>query len=77
MSELETELEGLTHNTVIQMLSGHGVPINVALRIDNLHGEIGWALAGVGEPWTSEKLARGITAANGYYKVIVAGEDYE
>lgn len=67
----------MTHGTVIQLFSGDGEPINVALRIDNLDGEIGWALAGVAEPFPSEKVARGIIAAKGYYGVLVAGEDYE
>ncbi len=77
MSDLAVELDGLTHGTVIQMFSGEGAPINVALRIDNLDGEVGWALAGHADPWTSERVALGIAAAEGRYTVVVAGEDYE
>jgi len=69
--ELTKDLEALDHGSVIRMLSAVGEPINVALRIDDLDGLIGWALAGVGDPWPSEKLARGIAAANGYFEVLV------
>jgi hypothetical protein len=76
-AELAVELEGLSHGTVIQLFSGHDMAINVALRIDDLDGLIGWALAGVGKPSSSERVARGIAVAKGYYKVLVDGDDDE
>jgi hypothetical protein len=68
--ELSEELHDLPEGSAVLLIGADGLPINAAFRTRDLEGELGWALGGILEPWTSDKLAAGIIAAKGAYKVV-------
>jgi hypothetical protein len=68
--ELSEELHAIPEYTTIVTVKTGGERINAAIRVRDLEGELGWALAGFGEPWTSDKLAAAIIAAKADYLVV-------
>ena len=60
ISEIAAVLDDLPEGAAIMVHGVSGEPVNVAFHTKCLDGVLGWALAGFGAPWNSEKVAKAI-----------------
>ena len=61
IENVQAVLEALPEGTVIMISQENGEPLNVAIRAQDLAGDLSWALAGKPNPYASVELARIIT----------------
>lgn len=68
--EIQHQLDVLNPGSVVLTETADGEPINVGIK----DPEGTWALGGKGDPWASEKFARGIIVSGANLSVLVAAE---